>query len=369
MQANGVRVDVSAWTQLVEEERKRAAIREREAKELLGTGALDDQALIRALAARGHIVDVNDSAPAALIHIPGVEEALEARRAHGFVLSIGEPILRALERSQDGVIHPQWRQLGTRTGRMDAVDPALCNIPTHDRARGCFIPDEEGVFIVGDYAQAQLRIAAQYAPEPKFQELFRKGADLHTATAAAILGISPDRVTSDQRNRAKPANFGLLFDMWAPSLVAQARDNYGVDMTLAEAEAYRSAFFNAYPGIAEWHERFRRERPTMTRSLGGRICHLPTDARLGQRLAAPIQGAEADGVKRALCLLAESLRELGGMIVLTVYDEIVVEVPEGVAEESLELVKSSMIGGMQPLLPDVPVVVEAEIRRSWAKGS
>ena len=198
---------------------------------------------------------------------------------------------------------------------------------------------------------------------------YRTGADLHTRTAAAILGKDEAAVTKADRSLAKALNFGLLYGMGAKGFRDYARTQFGIALAEQEAESFRAAFFKAYPGLKRWHRRIGADRsPTIqTRTLAGR--RRLEVARFTERLNSPVQGTGADGLKLALALLWERRCEMpGAALVLAVHDEIVVEADEAQAGAAAEWLKTAMVDAMAPLIHPVPVVAEASVGRTWGDG-
>lgn len=160
-------------------------------------------------------------------------------------------------------------------------------------------------------------------------------------------------------------NFGLIYGMSASGLKAYARDSYGVEMTDAEAELFRKRFFEAYSGIARWHEKQRRLREVRTRS--GRLRRFgngripPTEL-----YNTPVQGTGADILKSAMARLRPRLVELDADIVACVHDEVVVECPPDAAEEVKEVVEREMAAAGEEFVPEVPIVAEAAVGKTWA---
>ena len=370
VQAAGIAVDAAAWRNLIASE---TALREQHraaVERALGVQDPGDQAGLRsALMAAGYQLADTSSTVLLAEAVPAAQALVEWRRINAFLNDLGPAVLQALERSPDGRVRASWHSLGAWTGRMSCSTPALQAVPRRREVRGCFVPGPGNVFVVADFATSQLRIAAQYAHDDKMIEVFANGGDLHTTTAASLLHKPVEQVTRDERTLAKPINFGPLFGARAAGLVIQAYDTYGVVLTVEEADRHIEAFFATYPGIAEWHGRTKAEMPLEVRSLGGRrFLFSSKHDGFAQRLAGPIQGTEADGMKAGLLLLEARLRPVGAAIVLVVHDEVVVEVRREHAEHVRDLTVASLIAGMQPLLPDVPVIVDADVRTSWARS-
>jgi DNA polymerase I len=164
-------------------------------------------------------------------------------------------------------------------------------------------------------------------------------------------------------------DFGLLFGMGASGFRVYARSKYGVELTEAQAQHYRSAFFAAYPALAAWHRKVGRteKRPVETRTLSGRRVLNVTG--FNEKLNTPVQGSGSDGLKRALGLLWERRGKCPGSVpVLVVHDEIVVECDVAQADAAASWLKRAMLDGMAPLVDPVPVEVEVVVGRTWAEA-
>ncbi len=278
----------------------------------------------------------------------------------------------------DGRVHTRFNQAVAATGRLSSANPNLQNIPVRtelgQRIRKAFVAEPGHVLLAADYSQVELRILAHIAHEPALIEAFRRGEDIHRTTAAAVLGVAPDLVNAEQRRAAKTINFGIMYGM----------SSYGLARTLGisrgEAEAFIQAYLARYAGV----ERYREETLAKARSEGkvetlyGRVRYLPDVASKNRNLRenaermainAPIQGTAADIMKIAMIRLDRRLEKERpkAKLLLTVHDELVLEVPEGEAEAVAEVAKEEM-GGVCELA--VPLVVDVGWGASWyeAKG-
>jgi DNA polymerase-1 len=268
----------------------------------------------------------------------------------------------------DGRIYADWNQIGSRAGRTACSGPNLQQVPRDPRYRRCFVAPPGRVLIKADYSQLQLRIAAKIAGEAAMLAAYAAGEDLHTRTARQITGKA--EVSRADRQLAKAVNFGLLFGLGAKGLRAYAKGNYGLDLTLEEAERYRRAYFAAYPGLARWHRRAGNSTAKECRTLASRRRLLDDKTPYTHRLNSPVQGTEADGAKRAMALLWERRHEVPGAFpVLFGHDEIVVECDEWQAWQVRGWLRQAMLDGMSPLTAPVPVEVEATVARTWGGES
>ena len=282
-----------------------------------------------------------------------------------------EPTKEGREVYTDGRIYPSWKVCEADTGRMSCAEPNMQNIPSKSRLRElrtCVVAPEGRVLVVADYSQIELRVAANVAGEEAMLEAYRDDKDLHTMTARSITG--KNEVTKEERKLAKAVNFGLIFGQGAEGLRNYARNSYGVEMSLSQAERYRERFFEAYPAVRTWH---RKESKSFdagdktARSLTGRMRRV---GRFTEKINAPVQGTAADGMKMALALLWERRDESPGAVpILAVHDEIVVECEEGDAEKAEKWLKKAMVDGMDAVVnetdPKVPIEVETSVSQAW----
>ena len=297
---------------------------------------------------------------------PVVESLYEYRKSAKLLSGFLEP-LPGFINSKTGRIHAHYGQIGAYSGRMSCTSPNMQQIPRDQEIRSCFIPAKGNKFIIADYSQIELRVAAQIAGDERMIEAYKKGGDLHRLTASLITGTPIEKVTSEQRQAAKAVNFGLIFAMGARGLQAYAGDTYGVEMSLEEAESFRERFFNAYKGIRQWHDSIKARPPRVSRSLTGRRYFFGEDTGIAALYNTPVQGTAADIVKRALGMLMDTLKGTGAGIVAVVHDEILLEVPESEAEETALLLKNTMEAAGDGFMTDVPLVAEAHLASSWAE--
>jgi DNA polymerase-1 len=277
-----------------------------------------------------------------------------------------------------GRVHGSFDQAVAATGRLSSSSPNLQNIPirrsTGRQIRRAFIPADGCLLMTADYSQVELRIMAHLSGDPSLQQAFLDGIDIHRATAAQIFHVEPDDVTSEQRDRAKAINFGVLYGMGPQRLARE------FDVSLAEAKDFIQRYFGAYPRVRDYLdatiERAREEGFVTT--LLGRVRHLPElqsgrpmVRSFGERIAVntPLQGTAADLVKLAMVNLHARLAELelSSVILIQVHDELVVEVPEPEIHRVSEVVKHEMESAIEL---DVPLLVEISVGANWmdAKG-
>jgi DNA polymerase-1 len=279
--------------------------------------------------------------------------------------------LPALIDPATGRIHTSFNQTGAATGRLSSSDPNLQNIPIKTELgreiRAAFIPRDGWKLVVADYSQIELRLLAHMSQDPVLIEAFRRGEDIHTRTAAEVMGVPPMLVTREARNNAKAVNFGIVYGISAFGLAA----NLGISRK--EAEVYIKAYFERYAGVKRFiEETIAKTRETgVARTLFGRERPIPDinarnpNARgFAERTAinSPLQGTAADLIKIAMIRIDKALAGLETRLLLQVHDELVLEAPPGEIDKVKELVKREM-EGVSAL--DVPLVVEVGVGDNW----
>src|SRR5215212_9314966 len=285
-------------------------------------------------------------------------------------LQASEYLRRCLARERMLPERTHLRLLAAATGRMACDHPNLQNIPRSGPLRSYIRAPEGRVFVVADYSQIELRIAAKISGDHEMLSAYTQGRDLHALTAQSLTGR--EDVSKDDRKLAKAVNFGLLYGMGAKGLRSYALRSYGVEMSLEEATRYRKRFFETFPGLKRWHERERRAwqcGETETRTSTGR--RRRDVERLTDRLNAPVQGTGADGLKLALAILWERRNEcLGAMPVLVCHDEVVAECDAHKAQKVKEWLVQVMKDGMYEVVnvkdPHILIEVEASVAKAWS---
>jgi len=288
--------------------------------------------------------------------------------------------LPTLINPRTGRVHTSFNQTGTATGRLSSSNPNLQNIPIRTeegrRVRRAFIAPPGHHLLSVDYSQVELRILAHYSQDKALLAAFREGQDIHRATAAAVYHVPLEEVTYEQRSFAKSVNFGLMYGMGAFRLARES------NLTLAEAEAFITAYFQQFPGVRQYLdaslERARQQGYVET-LLGRRryfpILHEkgPVQASFQARQRAereainmPIQGTAADIIKIAMINLARALEDGGyqARMILQVHDELVLEVPDDELDAVAPLTVEVMESAWQL---DAPLVADARTGTNWAE--
>lgn len=296
---------------------------------------------------------------------PLVAALLEYRSANKLLNSFLYPMPK-LRNKKTGRLHPRYMQIGAWSGRMSCSNPNIQQIPREKAFRECFMAPPGRVFIVADYSQIELRVMAEMIGEKRMIRAYQAGRDLHQLTAMLTLEKPAEQITYEERQAAKAINFGLIYAMQAVGLQGYAKDTYGVEMSLAEAERFRERFFREYKDIAAWHARLQRNPPKEVRTLAGRRCVFTERAGLSAFTNTPVQGSAADIMKKAMALLMTRINWEEAYPVAVVHDEILLEVPMEKEKEYTRLLQEVMIEAGEYYLKEVPIVVEAQAGKTWA---
>ncbi|WP_394167328.1 DNA polymerase I [Photobacterium piscicola] len=273
-----------------------------------------------------------------------------------------------------GRVHTSYHQSGTVTGRLSSSEPNLQNIPVRNqegrRIRQAFVAKPGYKILAVDYSQIELRIMAHLSGDPALLDAFRHGKDIHAATAAEILGLAIDDVSTEQRRRAKAINFGLIYGMSAFGLAKQ------LDMGRNEAQDYMNVYFERYPGVLEYMESTRNSAAELgyVETLFGRRLYLPDiKARNGLRrkaaeraaINAPMQGTAADIIKLAMIAVDEWVQQQPQgqvSLLMQVHDELVFEVESSVLDSVTAKVQELM---EQAATLAVPLIADAGHGDNW----
>ena len=295
---------------------------------------------------------------------------LERYREVGKLLSTYVTPLPALA-DENNRIHTTYTQDVTATGRLSSINPNLQNIPVRSedgkRIRNCFVADEGKIFVSADYAQFELRLAAALSHDEALINDFNSGLDIHTKTASDAFHVPMDQVTKQQRRAAKVINFGVLYGM-SPKGLSDA-----AGMSFYEAKQFIERYFELRAPMRKYLDAQLEKGRTegFVETLYGRRrptpdLHAPNFLvrAAAERAAAnmPIQGTEADLMKRAMLAVSKTLPE-GAKLILQVHDSLIVECDKAQADDVAKLLQEKM----EQVAPELPVklAVDVKIGEDW----
>ena len=305
---------------------------------------------------------------------PIVEAVLDYRQLAKLKSTYVDGLTKVI--AADGRIHTSFQNTVTATGRLSSTEPNLQNIPVRTELgaelRKMFVAPAGRVLVDADYSQIELRLLAHIAGDEHMIAAFRTGEDIHTVTASQVFGVPPEQVTHEMRRRAKAVNFGIVYGISDFSL------SQDIGVTRAEAKAYMEKYFEKYSGVHAYMTQVveRAKADGYVSTLMGRRRWLPelkssnfNLRSFGERVALnmPIQGTAADLIKKAMLRVDGRLRREGleARLVLQVHDELIVECPEGEAEQAQRLLAEEMEHVAELA---VPLTAEAHAGKSWAEA-
>ena len=279
-------------------------------------------------------------------------------------------------------VHTSYHQALTSTGRLSSTDPNLQNIPirtaTGRLIRQAFIAPEGRVILAADYSQIELRLMAHFSGDKNLTRAFNEGLDIHTATAAEVLGKAVEEVSATERRNAKAINFGLLYGMSAFGLAKQ------LQMSRNEAQDYIDMYFERYPSVKDYmiNTRASAVEHGYVETILDRKLYTP-DINHSNRMVkqgaeraainAPLQGSAADLIKLAMIAVDKVLPKEQAKMLLQVHDELVFEVDADKVADIRQLITDAM----QDVLTTtavakgwnvdfaVPLLVETDIGSNW----
>ena len=278
---------------------------------------------------------------------------------------------------ETGRVHTSYVISGASTGRLASTEPNLQNIPVRTEAgrriREAFVAGPGKALLSLDYSQIELRILAHVAGIEALKQAFRAGQDIHAMTASQMFGVPLEDMTPEIRRRAKAINFGVIYGISGFGLARNLR------IPRAEAQAFIDTYFERFPGIRTYMDEtvaYAKEHGHV-KTLFGRVIHTPEISARGPRagfakraaINAPIQGAAADVIRRAMVRMPAAIAHLPAQMLLQVHDELIFEVDKSAIEETTAIARRIMETAALPVVEmDVPLTVDAGTGHSWAEA-
>lgn len=284
----------------------------------------------------------------------------------------------------DGKIHARYNVGKTVTGRLSASEPNMQQVTKI--LRPAFIPDEGYVLADFDFSQIELRVAAFVARCQPMIDAFNDGQDLHRLLGSYITKKPPEEVTPYERQKAKSANFGLLYMQSPEGYRTYAEDVYGVILTQQEAAQFHAGFFERWDGMKQWHEQSTKRimADGYIVSPIGRVRRLPNiwspvsalrEEAARQGVNSPVQGLASDLMQMAAAdiqgLLPGTKPVPNSRLVATVHDSIVAQLPadnwrEPAAEIARRMERSGEWLKRLGVTFDVPIVADYSVGTRWS---
>ena len=274
-------------------------------------------------------------------------------------------------------VHTSYSMAATSTGRLASTDPNLQNIPVRTeegrKIRAAFIAPEGSKLVSADYSQIELRVVAHVADIAQLKKAFAEGLDIHAMTASEMFNVPVEGMDPQVRRRAKAINFGIIYGISAFGLANQ------LGIGREEAGEYIRTYFKRFPGIRDYMEATKQEARDKgyVETIFGRRMHFPrikspnaSERAFLERAAinAPIQGAAADIIRRAMIRMPGALSDAGltARMLLQVHDELIFQCVDAQAERTMDVVKRVMVSAPDPVVKlSVPLQVDARAAQNW----
>lgn len=301
--------------------------------------------------------------------IPLIEDYRELSKLQSTYITA----LPKLVEGKTGRVHTEFNQTITATGRLSSSNPNIQNIPIRTELgreiRKAFVAERGKRLIAADYSQVELRVIACLAKDKNMIEVFEKGEDIHTVTAAKIYGVKEREVTKEMRYAAKEVNFGVLYGMGAWGLASRKK------ISRAEAKDFIDKYFKSFSRVKDFIEEMKEEavKKEYVETIFGRRRYLPEINSGVQQVRAaaermainmPIQGTAADLMKIAMIEVYEELKKKSpdSKMLLQVHDELVIECPKDETDKIAKIVDEKM-EKIHKLC--VPIKVDTEVGKNW----
>ena len=302
-----------------------------------------------------------------------VEPILKYREIFKLKSTYVEPLRELADKN--GRIHTTFVQTGTGTGRLSSQNPNIQNIPITSewgkKIRAVFIAEAGYKIAAFDYSQIELRVLASVSGDKKMVEAFKKDMDIHRLTASQVYNVPAEKVTPEMRHVAKTLNFGVAYGMGSNAFAQVS------GLSVDEARKFIKEYYDDFYEVKLWQEKtIQKARQTgCVENLNGRRRWLPNIANPNRRLASadermainmPIQGLAADIIKLAMIKVAEKIKtkkwQKQVRMLLSVHDELVFEIADGIIKDAVELIKSEMENAYKI---SVPLKVESGYGDNW----
>jgi DNA polymerase-1 len=272
-----------------------------------------------------------------------------------------------------GRLHTTFNQTAATTGRLSSNNPNLQNIPIRTslgrEIRACFVAEPGHLLVSADYSQVELRLLAHIAGEDVLKEIFRRGEDVHTATACRVFDVTPDQIDPGMRSKAKMINYGIVYGLSAYGMADR------LDIPQDEADDFIQRYLAGFPAVGRFIEETIEQGTEhgYVSTLFGRRRQVPELRarrwelrKQGERFAVNmvIQGTAADIMKVAMVRCEQALRaaNLESKLVLQIHDELLFEGPAREAERVEAIAVREMAGAYEL---DPPLAVDAGIGSDW----
>ena len=277
-------------------------------------------------------------------------------------------------------VHTSFLLAATNTGRLASSDPNLQNIPIKSldgkEIRKAFVAEKNNILISADYNQIEMRILADMADVKELKKAFKNNLDIHNLTASQVFDISINKVSEDQRRKAKAINFGIIYGITQYGLAKQ------ISVSNEDAQEFINSYFKKFPEIKDYMNttiKSCRKKGYVTNIFGRRI-HLRgiNDKNFSVRsfqeraaINAPIQGSAADIIRLAMIKIDKILEEKQkAKMLLQIHDELIFECLKTDLDNVKKLIKDEMVSvsSSDHHMFSIPLEVSINSGNNWGEA-
>ncbi len=392
MELNGVQIDdkqhkllIASW--LKEEKKQKlncakhfADVNLNSTKQLAkwATGKYTSEVLTNWITTKKGALGFGKDALAAMQHLPEIAALLLYKKTSKLISTYGES-LRTQINPVTKRVHCSFSLGETRTGRLSSREPNLQNLPRDSDMRNLFVASPGKKLIVADFNQIELRVAGEISRDPVILNAYKTGQDLHSIFASKMFKIPLSKVTKEQRQIAKSANFGAIYGMGAAKFVTYTLASTGgaVKLTLEEAKVALDTLWSLYNVYGSWCKKVRDEAKALSfvRTPMGKVRKLHQKEVYTKAPNTIVQGGAFEVMSASMIELQDQLssgqsKSMIARIINSVHDEIIVEVNKEDADFAKILVEHSMVYGMTQVFPKATIngLAVAKICDKWGEG-
>ena len=277
-------------------------------------------------------------------------------------------------------VHTSFLLAATNTGRLASSDPNLQNIPikTSDgkEIRKAFVAEKDNILISADYNQIEMRILADMADVKELKKAFKENQDIHNLTASQVFNLPMNKVSEDQRRKAKAINFGIIYGITQYGLAKQ------ISVSNDDAQQFINSYFKKFPEIKDYMQttvKICRKQGFVTNIFGRRI-HLRgiNDKNFSVRsfqeraaINAPIQGSAADIIRLAMIKIDNTLGQNKMVkMLLQIHDELIFECSRKDENKVKKLIKDAMVSvsSSEHHMFSIPLEVSINSGNNWGEA-
>ena len=390
MELNGILLDTKRWNSIMVEVEKEMKISGEAIKHILT--ADQDQSVLFGVSMIN--IDSNLQLKKALnrfgIHlnstkfeeldrnrgIPVIDALLDYRKTQKLISTYSDTLIAQMS-PHTGRLHTKFRQM-VSTGRLSSSSPNLQNIPKKQKFRSCFVAKKGYSLVTADMRSCELKIIGNLSGDPIFKECFINNIDLHTRSASEIFKVPMDKVDKKMRDVCKALSFGLMYGLSKYGLARRLK------ITEKEAKKLIDNYFSVFKQVKKYLEGSAESALLngYSKSISGRRRYYnkpennhPDKNKIlasikRKAMNAPIQSGNADTIKKSMILLVDRLTEGGydAKLLLSVHDEVVVEVLNEQRREVGELISKAVVDGFNHYFTNITMETDACTGPCWLKG-